>query len=81
VELQLALARVDHEGLRGGAPGKDELEIPVLHGDVAETELHEAWKGGAARKHGGIREPPDAEIEALDGCEAEDRGEEREVLE
>ena len=78
-EVHILLAQVDHKGLEDGAPGEEEVEVPVLHGDAAEAELNQVGERRAARESRGVREPPSPEVETLDGGEAEDRGGEGKV--
>lgn len=78
-EVHLPLVRVEHEGLQDWTPGKDEVEVLVIHGHAAEAELLETREGNATGEFRGVGKPPGAEVEALDEWQAEDRDREGDI--
>ena len=70
---------MDVEGLQDGALGDDIVNVPILHGDAANAELLEMGEGGAAWQSCHAGELPEADIEACEGGDGEERGREGHV--
>ncbi|WVZ69846.1 LOW QUALITY PROTEIN: hypothetical protein U9M48_018570 [Paspalum notatum var. saurae] len=66
-------AGYEGELLEHGAAGEQVVDVPGVDGGEAEPNLAEAREhGGAAREAGGVREPPEAEVEGAERGDAED---------
>ncbi|GJM84950.1 hypothetical protein PR202_ga00666 [Eleusine coracana subsp. coracana] len=72
-------ASEDQELLQDGAPFLKEVEVPRLHDEGAETDFLEVGERGVALQCGGVREPPEAEVELGEGGAPEERGREGRV--
>jgi len=72
-KVQPLVASMDVEGLRDGALGDDQVDVPVFHDDAADAKLLEMGEGGVAQQPGHVRELPEADVEAGEGGDGEER--------
>ena len=71
----VAVVGDERQGLQAGAAGEHVLQAALLRDAVADAELLEVGEDvGAAREAGGVREAPDAEVEAAERGAAAEEG-------
>lgn len=77
-DAQPLVASLDAQDLQDGAAGDEGVDVTLLHHDRADAELAEVGERGATQA-GRVREFPEADVEADEGADAEERGRERHI--